>query len=223
MRDVVLKPHVGCCAAGQHMIFLDAGRDRYCMLGPRLEAHVKDWATGDIPEHDVLADLVATGLFEPASTGRTDSGLCPVPRCTRSLGGSHSATGRSPQYWLRFFWACSCLAFFNVVTGLFPLESLLAMSGSPRMKKRTPSDPDALSPLLDVFGDATLLFPRKDRCLPDALALRAFLAWQSYPARIVFGVQSEPFQAHCWVQSDNAVLGQDLETVMGFSPILALP
>jgi hypothetical protein len=223
MRNVVLKPHVGCCAAGPHLIFLDADRDRYCMLSPRLEANVRDWATGDIPEPAVIAELVATGLFERAPNSQTAPEISPVPRCTRALCDSHSKTDRSPGYWLRFLWACSCLAFFNTLTGLFPLNTLLVLSGAPWKQDRKSPDPAALGSLLGAFSDAALLFPRKDRCLPDALALRAFLAWQACPSRIVFGVQSEPFQAHCWVQSDNAVLVQDLETVMGFSPILALP
>ncbi len=223
MRDVVLRPNVGCCAAGQHLIFLDAERDRYCMLAPRLEAHVRDWATGNIPEQAVLADLVSTGLFVPASNDRAAPELYPVSRCTRALCGSHPPAARSFGYWLCFLWACSSLAFFNALTGLISLKSLLSLSGAPRRQNRTPPDLEALGFLLGAFSDAALLFPRKDRCLPDALALRAYLAWQSYPARIVFGVQSEPFQAHCWVQSDNLLLTQDLETVLGFSPILALP
>jgi hypothetical protein len=178
---------------------------------------------GDILEQPVLADLVATGLFVPAPNDRAAQEFCPVPRCTRALYGSHPAAKRSSGYWLRFLWACSCLAFFNVLMSLLSLQSLLALSGAPRRKKRTPSDPEALGPLLDAFRDAVLLFPRRDQCLPDALALRAFLTWQSYPARIVFGVQSEPFQAHCWVQCDNVLLAQDLETVISFNPILALP
>ncbi|OAN58640.1 lasso peptide biosynthesis B2 protein [Sphingobium sp. TCM1] len=223
MRNVVLKPHVGYCVAGPHLIFLDAERDRYCMLAGRLEAHVRDWATGDIPEPAVIAELVATGLFERAPNSRTASELSSVPRCTRALCGSHSTTDRSPGYWLRFLWACSCLVFFNALRDRLSLRILLTLSGAPRKQNRKPPDPEALISFLDSFSDAALLFPRKDRCLPDALALRAFLAWQAYPSRIVFGVQSEPFQAHCWVQSDNTVLVQDLETVMGFSPILALP
>lgn len=223
MRNVVLKPHVGCCAAGPHLIFLDADRDRYCMLSPRLEAHVRDWATGNIPEQAVIAELVATGLFVPAPNSRAAPEISPVPRCTRALCGSHSTTDRSPRYWLRFLWACSCLVFFNALRSRLSLRMLLTLSGAPWKQNRKPPDPEALNSFLGSFSDASLLFPRKDHCLPDALALRAFLAWQACPSRIVFGVQSEPFQAHCWVQSDNTVLVQDLETVMGFSPILALP
>ncbi|MFC3215486.1 lasso peptide biosynthesis B2 protein [Novosphingobium panipatense] len=223
MRDVVLKPRVGFCATGQHLVFLDAERDRYCMLAPRLEAYVRDWATGNVLEQAILADLVATGLFEPVANGRTASEQCSIPRCTDTLCGSHPTADRNPKYWIRFIWACLLLAFFNALTGTLPLKGLLAISGSPRTKKRNSSTPKDLSPLVESFVEAALFFPRKDRCLPDALALRTFLAWHSCPTRIVFGVQSEPFQAHCWVQFDNILVGQDLETVMPFSPILALP
>jgi len=55
------------------------------------------------------------------------------------------------------------------------------------------------------------------------MALKAMLAFYGMPTKIVFGIKLEPFQAHCWVQRDNQVLGQDIFAVSAFHPILALP
>src|SRR5262249_33308461 len=51
-----------------------------------------------------------------------------------------------------------------------------------------------------------LLFTAKDACLFDALALGNYLARYGIFATWVFGVQTGPFAAHCWLQHEGVVL-----------------
>jgi hypothetical protein len=64
------------------------------------------------------------------------------------------------------------------------------------------------------------LFSSKDECLYDSLALLEFLArYRIYPDW-VFGVQTRPFAAHCWVQQGDIVFNDTVEHVTGYSPIM---
>jgi hypothetical protein len=67
-----------------------------------------------------------------------------------------------------------------------------------------------------------LLFTAKDACLFDALSLTNFLARYGIFATWVFGVQTGPFAAHCWVQHDDVVLNDTPENVRRYAPILAI-
>jgi hypothetical protein len=67
-----------------------------------------------------------------------------------------------------------------------------------------------------------LLFTARDACLFDALSLTNFLARYGVFATWVFGVQTGPFAAHCWVQHDEVVLNDTPENVRRYAPILAI-
>ena len=74
--------------------------------------------------------------------------------------------------------------------------------------------------LASVFERLRLFYPRSYLCLFDSLALIHFLArFDVYPDW-VFGVNADPFEAHCWVQSGNVVLNDTVARVSGFTPIM---
>jgi hypothetical protein len=84
-----------------------------------------------------------------------------------------------------------------------------ALCDSPRAKELTTE-----------FNVLRSFFPRRYLCLFDSLALLDFLAqYELYPTW-VFGVKLNPFGAHCWVQTGDAVVNDDLEYIRNFSIIL---
>ena len=64
------------------------------------------------------------------------------------------------------------------------------------------------------------LVPVRPNCLLDSLALVRFLRARSASADLVFGVKLEPFGAHCWVQSDDTILNDSIDTASDFTPVL---
>jgi hypothetical protein len=73
-----------------------------------------------------------------------------------------------------------------------------------------------------VFERLRLFYPRSYLCLFDSLALIHFLArFDVYPDW-VFGVNADPFEAHCWVQAGNVVLNDTVARVSGFTPIMVV-
>jgi hypothetical protein len=79
------------------------------------------------------------------------------------------------------------------------------------------------SALVDVFRlIRPYFFLAKEHCLLHALTLVNFLAhYHEFPLW-VFGVNSDPWTAHSWVQQDHFLLDCNPESVCGLEPILAI-
>jgi hypothetical protein len=76
--------------------------------------------------------------------------------------------------------------------------------------------------LLEASGEfrfARAYTPVETRCLLDSLAMVKFLARRKLHASIVFGVTSDPFSAHCWVQAGDLVLNDTVGHANAHTPI----
>ncbi|MDP1875193.1 lasso peptide biosynthesis B2 protein [Phenylobacterium sp.] len=72
------------------------------------------------------------------------------------------------------------------------------------------------------FATALPWVPSQGDCLYRSYVLQALLAREGLAATWVFGVQTWPFEAHCWVQIEDMVLDDTCDHVSAFTPILAL-
>jgi len=54
------------------------------------------------------------------------------------------------------------------------------------------------------------------------LALLEFLAIKNLYPTWVFGVQAQPFGAHCWLQEGDKLLNESVEYAGQFTPIMAV-
>ncbi|HAG35742.1 MULTISPECIES: lasso peptide biosynthesis B2 protein [Sphingomonadales] len=75
---------------------------------------------------------------------------------------------------------------------------------------------------IGAFEDARLLRTAADRCLSRSIALATCLAAYGDRARIVIGVHTPPFAAHCWTQHRDTVLNDSVEEVLRYEPILVV-
>jgi hypothetical protein len=82
------------------------------------------------------------------------------------------------------------------------------------------ADFERVRSLVSVFDRLRLFYPRSYLCLFDSLALIHFLAQFDVYPDWVFGVNADPFEAHCWVQAGNVVLNDTLARVSAFTPIM---
>ena len=73
-----------------------------------------------------------------------------------------------------------------------------------------------------IFRKLRPWYPRGYLCLFDALALVEFLARRRLFPTWVFGVQAQPFGAHCWVQAGAQLLNEGPEFANQFTPIMAV-
>jgi hypothetical protein len=77
--------------------------------------------------------------------------------------------------------------------------------------------------LVEAFARyRVFLFSSKNECLHDSLALIEFLARYGIYPDWVFGVQTRPFAAHCWVQQADVVFNDTVEHVSGYTTIMVV-
>jgi hypothetical protein len=89
-------------------------------------------------------------------------------------------------------------------------------------RRQSSSVPEAgLHRLIHAFSTLQpFFFTAKDACLFDALSLSEFLAAYGIFPHWVFGVQSRPFAAHCWLQLDGIVLNDTVDHFKRYTPIM---
>lgn len=77
-----------------------------------------------------------------------------------------------------------------------------------------------LGDLLAAARQARPWIPFEGECLKRSFLLRRFLASNGVDTDWVFGVRTWPFAAHCWLQLGDVVVGDRLERVNRFTPIM---
>ena len=88
--------------------------------------------------------------------------------------------------------------------------------------QRAPTDVEVMRRHTAIFARLRPWYPRRYVCLYDALALVEFLARRRIFPTWVFGVQAQPFGAHCWIQSGEFLLNETTEYAGQFTPIMAV-
>ncbi len=83
-------------------------------------------------------------------------------------------------------------------------------------------DENKLKQLVAIFMVLRPFYARQYRCLFDSLALINFLSFYNVMPAWIYGVQTEPFFAHCWLQQGSLVLNDTIERVRHYSPIMSV-
>lgn len=83
-------------------------------------------------------------------------------------------------------------------------------------------DEGKVARLVSASRKARPWIPFEGACLQRAFQLRAHLAAEGVDADWVFGVRTWPFNAHCWLQIGDLVVGDRLERVRRYTPIMSV-
>ncbi|MGN6620308.1 MAG: lasso peptide biosynthesis B2 protein [Sphingomonas sp.] len=210
-------PDMALAVVHGHAIFLDCALDRYFALSPvENDALLRMLADEQISDRARRALTAATGIEASAQSFR--SLLAPH---------SMSALVNRPAADDRIGWAVRLSAVRHLIgarlligfgglraalvkvahTKAVPVHSSAAMEDR---RDRIVSAHDWLS------GHATT----HDACLLRSLALARHLRSAACPAQLVIAVRAEPFSAHCWVQSGDRLLNEEVDHAASFEPIL---
>ncbi|MFZ0500018.1 MAG: lasso peptide biosynthesis B2 protein [Steroidobacteraceae bacterium] len=237
MQPYLLAPHVYPCVSGQHVVLMDLERDKYVAVVPahRLAPWVRGWPVGSVraPDtpHDtdagadaLVSQLLAHGmLVTDPHIGKPAVPVSAV-RAARSLVEFDLDTRpRTGAALLSRFGRCYLRA--QLALKLRPIQAIVE---SVRDHKRAgaargPGEPDPvrLRALVSAFMRLRPLFyTLRAACLLDSLTLVHFLGAEGIHPDWVFGVKTEPFDAHCWVQDGEVVLNDAPDRVRQYSPIL---
>lgn len=193
--------------AGDHVVFLDLVRDRYFRLPDHESAsfraavergEIERW--GQPPHFSIPHDWVPA-LQDPPR----------VPQAGFNL------TGIAASLWLqrRLERRLEITPFRQVL-----LETRSMVDAKVRDARK--ADPNGLCQILTDFEHARLIRSAANRCVPRSLAILLRCASQRIRAHAVIGVTADPFQAHCWAQYGAIVLGDSIDNVKRFTPLLVL-
>ena len=239
MARYALAEHVFVCLNGEHLVLLDLKEDRYWALEASQTAGlgtlVSGWpvrmpegATQEGPPSEettaALEVLQSRGLLtEGIPPGKDATPVVPTAPATELISETETSPGPRLGRWITFFTASG---FAKFALRAWPFERVIQ-----RVKQRKqllgarsqPLDVGRARKLVEAFMRyRVFLFSSKDECLYDSFALLEFLARYGIYPDWVFGVQTRPFAAHCWVQQDGVVFNDTVEHVSGYTPIMVV-
>lgn len=217
-----LPDDLSYCRVDEHIVFLDTRRDRYFRLSTKLEraflayidgGHDPEIDADDLIARNILVADPAFAMIAPAT----------VERPTRSAVEGVPHTDRLRYAALSEILVIVCGTRLKLATRNLSdiLTELTVYRDSRISKPSTPTENDIerLSDAASAFWRARLYVPIKPLCLLDSLSMVKFLAKRHLFANIVFGVTSDPFTAHSWVQYFDFVLSDTLGHATAHTPI----
>jgi hypothetical protein len=248
MPQYMLARHVFVCVQGEHVVFLDVRNDRYFALESARTAGlgylVRGWpvlaALGvDSALHDagatalalseqvnrsalsgVVSLLLQKSILVPEADGKPAAATVAEP-----LRGDLTAEALDepprfvPRLFLRFV---SSAIRARLLLKHRAFEAVVARVRDRNKVTAVHSETELLRLIASYATLRPFFFTAKDACLFDALSLCEFLAaYHLYP-KWVFGVQSRPFAAHCWLQLDGIVLNDTVDHVKRYTPIMVV-
>ncbi len=221
-----LREDLSCCDVDGHMIFLDTAQDRYFKLTGSLEKAMRSFQAHEDVASTLWKDLAAARILVEAPDSNAHTAIAALRRPTQSAIEQPAAiAGRR----------LSAATVFEVIVITWSthrqlktraLKTNLDQASTYRDRKTGLFDTVTPTAFKDNLFQANWEFARARRyvpiepiCLLESLSLLRFLSRRGLSANIVFGVASEPFAAHCWVQAGDIVLNETLSDANAHTPI----
>lgn len=215
--SLVLRSGLSWCICTRQAVFLDLARDRYFCLPEALDGAFRRWAAGEQiapADQDLLAGC---GVLEPGDGG------CATPAChppaLNDLAIDRASHGSIPDVLaailgqIRAWWWLKRLPIASIVSRL--------TTRSPGASSQAQGE-TRLREIAAAFATGAMLLRAADQCLPRAIAAWRLCSRHGQDVALIFGVRLNPFAAHSWVQSGDAVIVGDLEQVRLYTPILVI-
>lgn len=217
-----VRDHLYHCRSGDRTIFLDVDANRYFCLSDELERMFQAFNATILPgnDKDFAALLERRILVCDPLTVRNVDPIAP-PRPTRNLrvevpaGWNITLTAQALAHHALVRHKIRHASFSTII------DDLTARSRKVRL---TPVQPTAneIARIVSAFDKAGLILGVADQCLIRSISMLAMMHRVGTAPYLIFGVRTNPFSAHCWVQDADVVLNDAAEHARLFEPILAV-
>ncbi len=238
-----MADHVHACRTGRFCVFLDLNRDRYfsiptaafALLEPeisgsfltrthdeRLSRPPPDDDTAHLAQSLVAAHILRLNADEPllAKRGTVTTPPDAVPSLPPSERHRRVGWRSGVRVW-RALLQAQYLLYARHLKVI--LSRTITLSHAFSRLEVFRQYPRSAVDLTLTFAAIRPQFPRNYLCLFDSLALVLFLARHGVSAKWVFAVREDPFDAHCWVQTDTIILNDFADRVAAYTPIMVVP
>lgn len=226
MMHYQLRKELPFCEVDGHLVFLDIAQDRYFRLTGSLEEALRRFLAHEDVASTFLEDLAAARILVEAPDLETRTVIADIQRPSRSAIEQASVTG---DLRLGITTVSEVMATVWSTHRQLKTRALKANLDKARTYRDRKVGPHEVATSTTLDGDllqANRQFARARRyvpiepvCLLDSLSLLRFLSRRGLSTNIVFGVTSEPFAAHCWVQVGDVVLNETLSDANAYTPI----
>jgi len=227
------------CLTDAYCVFLDLKRDLYLSIERwrihAISSRLRGWPCGLAAAADenstaseeaaqILAELVKNELLVESSVESKECKPTQLPLVTTTIFDKNRASSLSSRlsYALTVFGAAARAA-RSLKT------QTMAQTAEQVLRRKTSCSNDTAdfdlalaSEIVTAFNSMRHVFPRNYLCLFDSLALLECLARHQLFPDWVFGVQAEPFEAHCWLQHRDILLNDSVERVRQYVPIMSI-
>lgn len=205
-----LPPTIFMARLHEDVVVLDVQADRYeCLVDAATWLSIAPNGALAVPGADIARQLIEAGF----ATAELQPSRLAIPTARRELA-LQPDTRRADR--LRAFLAlCAGTAAFRGRA----FKQLLDEPG-PAFPGRAP-DRQRLAAITAAARTVAPWVPFEGECLKRAFLLRRLLRNEGYSPLWIFGVRTWPFGAHCWLQVDDLVIGDTLDRVGFYTPIMA--
>lgn len=215
--SLVLRSGLSWCICTHQAVFLDLPRDRYFCLPETLDGAFRRWAAGELIDPADHELLTGCGVLGPGDGG------CTMPVChppaIHDLAIDCASRGSIRDVLaaivgqIRARWWLKRRPLAGIVSRLTtkPPNASSRAQGETRLRQ-----------IAAAFATSAMLLRAADQCLPRAIAAWRLCRRHGQDVALIFGVRLNPFAAHSWVQSGDAVIVGDLEQVRLYTPILVI-
>lgn len=221
-----IREDLSCCDVGGHMIFLDTAQDRYFKLTSPLEKAMRRFQAHEDVAPALLENLSSARILVVAPDPEARFAIADIQRPTRSAieqpvaAASHRLSPATVFEVMAITWSTRRQLKARALKTNLDEASAYRGRKTGALEVATPTtQEDDLLRANEQFARARRYVPIEPICLLDSLSLLRFLSRRGLPANIVFGVTSEPFAAHCWVQAGDIVLNETLSDANAHTPI----
>lgn len=232
MQHYFLSRHAFVCAIDRDVIVLDLKHDKYLAferefwdpiarrIGGWPSSDTVDQAFSDEPDEAALQQLLDNGLLTADGGDGKDASPATIELPENSLMEDFRAQRPAIR-------ASHVMVFLGAVVAALarlrfqPLERIVAATKRNRQREDRDADPATIRDLTEIYLTLRpLLFTSRNHCLFESLTLVHFLAHYRIHPTWVFGVQTAPFTAHCWLQNGAVAYNDTLDHIRGYTPIM---
>ncbi len=202
-------PDVHIVRIAEDIVVLDVRADHYsCLVDAAALVKPRGDGSINVADSETARELVAAGVAVLHAT----------PARAPFVAPSRDLVAAKPPSRILYLQAAVALSLAAVRFRGRPLTSLIEPVA--RRPASRPVPESRIAALVAAARSARAWVPFEGECLKRAFQLRCFLAEHGIAADWVFGVRTWPFAAHCWLQIGDLVVGDRVERVRLYAPIL---
>lgn len=232
-----LSPNSYICPDARFCILLDARSDKYIAIDRQTMEALAPYLTGwpidtsrvldnDTPKEplSIANNLVLQGTFTTDPDHGKPFRRQNIPKPLDELLETHkhlalkSTLSVAVPIATSLNWARTRLSQYSLISTIHAIIEWRALC------HHSSNDIDLIGSrfLVNAFMRWLQFYSKPNACLLESLALLHFLAkYQVFPS-LVFGVISEPFHSHCWLQIDSMLINDTMSRISQFRPIMLI-